>query len=304
MYAPSRTVLRGFSSFQKVFIRDERSRRSSIRQLHSRVRPGRAAPAVAAQRSAQRRLAAQARPTGRRGDPRRWERDRPVDARDGPSGRARGTGGRHRARRRPARRGTPAGRRGREADLVELRHGDALDLPLRDDGMGHLRRGARTLRARARCRPAGGRPRDGSGRSPRRPDRPGRRRPRHAPPLARAARSHAALASLHPKLRPAGKRPLRRPSPGRAPARRRRGPDPQQLGFLRKLRGNCRAFPISSRTSNGSCSGHATSSSPRPRSTKHAFDQAIAALEHWSARPDAAFWFAMCWAEGSRPATA
>jgi len=31
------------------------------------------------------------------------------------------------------------------------------------------------------------------------------------------------------------------------------------------------------------------------------FDQAIAALREWSALPDAAFWFATCWAEGRRP---
>jgi len=31
------------------------------------------------------------------------------------------------------------------------------------------------------------------------------------------------------------------------------------------------------------------------------FDQAMAALKDWGARPDAAFWFAMCWAEGFRP---
>jgi SAM-dependent methyltransferase len=34
------------------------------------------------------------------------------------------------------------------------------------------------------------------------------------------------------------------------------------------------------------------------------FDQTIAALKTWSTRPDAAFWFAMCWAEGIRPETA
>jgi len=34
------------------------------------------------------------------------------------------------------------------------------------------------------------------------------------------------------------------------------------------------------------------------------FDQAIAALRTWSTRPDAAFWFATCWAEGSRPENA
>jgi len=34
------------------------------------------------------------------------------------------------------------------------------------------------------------------------------------------------------------------------------------------------------------------------------FDQAIAALRTWGTRPDAAFWFAMCWAEGSRPENA
>jgi SAM-dependent methyltransferase len=43
-------------------------------------------------------------------------------------------------------------------------------------------------------------------------------------------------------------------------------------------------------------------------STSHieedAFDQAIEALEIWSTRPDAAFWFAICWAEGGRPETA
>jgi SAM-dependent methyltransferase len=43
-------------------------------------------------------------------------------------------------------------------------------------------------------------------------------------------------------------------------------------------------------------------------STSHieedAFDQAIEALEIWSTSPDAAFWFAMCWAEGARPETA
>jgi SAM-dependent methyltransferase len=31
------------------------------------------------------------------------------------------------------------------------------------------------------------------------------------------------------------------------------------------------------------------------------FDGALAALRSWSTRPDAAFWFAMCWAEGIRP---
>jgi ubiquinone/menaquinone biosynthesis C-methylase UbiE len=31
------------------------------------------------------------------------------------------------------------------------------------------------------------------------------------------------------------------------------------------------------------------------------FDEAIAALRTWSSRADAAFWFAMCWAEGRRP---
>jgi SAM-dependent methyltransferase len=35
-----------------------------------------------------------------------------------------------------------------------------------------------------------------------------------------------------------------------------------------------------------------------------AFDAAIAALDDWGNRPDAAFWFAMCWAEGTRPDTA
>jgi ubiquinone/menaquinone biosynthesis C-methylase UbiE len=32
-----------------------------------------------------------------------------------------------------------------------------------------------------------------------------------------------------------------------------------------------------------------------------AFDRAISALKEWSFRPDVAFWFAMCWAEGFRP---
>jgi hypothetical protein len=31
------------------------------------------------------------------------------------------------------------------------------------------------------------------------------------------------------------------------------------------------------------------------------FDKAIAALREWSALSDAAFWFATCWAEGTRP---
>ena len=31
------------------------------------------------------------------------------------------------------------------------------------------------------------------------------------------------------------------------------------------------------------------------------FDRAIAALREWSTLPDAAFWFATCWAEGTRP---
>jgi SAM-dependent methyltransferase len=31
------------------------------------------------------------------------------------------------------------------------------------------------------------------------------------------------------------------------------------------------------------------------------FDRCIEALKIWGARPDAAFWFAMCWAEGIRP---
>ncbi len=34
------------------------------------------------------------------------------------------------------------------------------------------------------------------------------------------------------------------------------------------------------------------------------FDQGIAALKKWSSLPDAALWFAMCWAEGSRRGTA
>jgi hypothetical protein len=33
---------------------------------------------------------------------------------------------------------------------------------------------------------------------------------------------------------------------------------------------------------------------------ENAFDQAIAALITWTTRPDAAFWFAMGWAEGAR----
>jgi ubiquinone/menaquinone biosynthesis C-methylase UbiE len=37
------------------------------------------------------------------------------------------------------------------------------------------------------------------------------------------------------------------------------------------------------------------------RITELAFERAISALKAWSARPDAAFWFAMCWAEGFRP---
>jgi hypothetical protein len=32
-----------------------------------------------------------------------------------------------------------------------------------------------------------------------------------------------------------------------------------------------------------------------------AFDRTIAALDDWSCRPDAAFWFAMCWAQGFKP---
>jgi SAM-dependent methyltransferase len=36
---------------------------------------------------------------------------------------------------------------------------------------------------------------------------------------------------------------------------------------------------------------------------EESFDQAIAALNDWSTRPDAAFWFAICWAQGSRPQT-
>jgi SAM-dependent methyltransferase len=31
------------------------------------------------------------------------------------------------------------------------------------------------------------------------------------------------------------------------------------------------------------------------------FDAALLALESWGKRPDAAFWFAICWAEGTRP---
>jgi hypothetical protein len=32
-----------------------------------------------------------------------------------------------------------------------------------------------------------------------------------------------------------------------------------------------------------------------------AFDEAVSQLKRWSTRPDAAFWFAVCWAEGKRP---
>jgi SAM-dependent methyltransferase len=31
------------------------------------------------------------------------------------------------------------------------------------------------------------------------------------------------------------------------------------------------------------------------------FDRALAELQTWGTRPDSAFWFAMCWAEGTRP---
>lgn len=31
------------------------------------------------------------------------------------------------------------------------------------------------------------------------------------------------------------------------------------------------------------------------------FDQCVEALKTWGTRPDAAFWFAMCWAEGVQP---
>ena len=31
-----------------------------------------------------------------------------------------------------------------------------------------------------------------------------------------------------------------------------------------------------------------------------AFDQGVAAHKTWTNRPDAAFWFAKCWAEGPR----
>jgi SAM-dependent methyltransferase len=34
---------------------------------------------------------------------------------------------------------------------------------------------------------------------------------------------------------------------------------------------------------------------------KASFDRAIAALREWATLPDAAFWFATCWAEGTRP---
>ena len=34
---------------------------------------------------------------------------------------------------------------------------------------------------------------------------------------------------------------------------------------------------------------------------EQAFDDAIAALDDWSRRGDAAFWFAMCWAQGFKP---
>jgi ubiquinone/menaquinone biosynthesis C-methylase UbiE len=36
---------------------------------------------------------------------------------------------------------------------------------------------------------------------------------------------------------------------------------------------------------------------------EHVFDQTIAVLNDWSTRADAAFWFAMCWAEGYMPET-
>jgi SAM-dependent methyltransferase len=37
------------------------------------------------------------------------------------------------------------------------------------------------------------------------------------------------------------------------------------------------------------------------RIEERAFDQAITALHDWGGRPDAAFWFAMCWAQGFMP---
>jgi hypothetical protein len=37
------------------------------------------------------------------------------------------------------------------------------------------------------------------------------------------------------------------------------------------------------------------------RITELSFERAISALKAWSVRPDAALWFAMCWAEGLRP---
>ncbi len=191
----------------------------------------------------------------------------------------------------------------REAELVELRHGDALDLPLSDDEWGtfdvaharfvleHVADPLAVVRGMVRAVRPGGR-------------------------IVLSDDDHDVL-RLWPE--PAGLIPL-----WQAYIRSydRLGNDPyvgRRLVWLLHAAG-----AVSMRNDwvfFGSCAGSPVFldivqnlekilSGARDiiLSTAHideaAFARAIEALEEWSARPDAAFWFAMCWAEGSKPPTA
>ncbi len=75
---------------------------------------------------------------------------------------------------------------------------------------------------------------------------------------------------------------------------------PATTGSFSEAVRECLLSPISLRT----CESILVGARMPILSTAHieedAFDHAIEALMSWGTRPDAAFWFAMCWAEGTR----
>ncbi len=190
-----------------------------------------------------------------------------------------------------------------ESDLVEFRPGDALDLPLRADEWGtfdvahtrflleHVADPLAVVRGMVRAVRPGGR-------------------------IVLADDDHDIL-RLWPE--PPGFRPI-----WHAYIRSydRMGNDPYVGRRLVSLLHEAGAIPTRNNwVFFGGCTGSAAfidivenlakillGARPLILATAHvneqAFDQAIDSLKDWSRRPDAAFWFAMCWADGVRPETA
>ena len=187
-----------------------------------------------------------------------------------------------------------------ERDLVELRTGDAFDLPLRDEEWGsidvvharylleHVADPLAVVRTMARALRPGGR-------------------------LVLADDDHEIL-RLWPE--PAGLLPIWH---GYIRSYDRLGNDPYVGRRLVELLHQAGTVPIRNDwLFFGACAGNSAFPDivlnleriltgaralivSTARISELAFDRAISALKDWSGRPDAAFWFAMCWAEGLRP---